>query len=319
VQRDIRKRNRQKHIRIYLAAASAAACIALLAVLLHPFFSVQDDKVSPENLFVAADSSAVNRKDIRLVLANNETITFENDADIKYDREGGFIVNTGEEQIRTSKAVADAIALNTLIVPKGKRSSLTLADGTKVWINSGSTLKFPAQFNTSKREIWVEGEIYIEVEKDEAHPFHVNTSQMVIGVTGTRFNVTAYHEDAEHSVVLVEGSVDVCVKDEKTHLSPSQMLSATGDSISVKEVNIYDYISWKEGYLHFTCEPLANILKRLSRYYDIPIGCEEDIAALECNGKLVLFDNKEEVLKTICNTIPVKYSMEEDRILVQKR
>ena len=105
------------------------------------------------------------KKDIQLVLANNRTITFEEDADIKYDKKGGITANTGIEQIKVSKEATKETTLNTLIVPKGKRSSLTLADGSKVWVNSGSTLKFPSTFKTDKREIWVDGEIYIEVEK----------------------------------------------------------------------------------------------------------------------------------------------------------
>ena len=86
-------------------------------------------------------------------------------------KKGGITANTGIEQIKVSKEATKETTLNTLIVPKGKRSSLTLADGSKVWVNSGSTLKFPSTFKTGKREIWVDGEIYIEVEKNKAHPF----------------------------------------------------------------------------------------------------------------------------------------------------
>ena len=86
-----------------------------------------------------------------------------------------------------------------------------------------------------------------------------------------------------------------------------------------KKIDVNNYISWKEGYLQFASEPLSNILKRLSRYYDTPIDCDNSIAQLKCNGKLVLFDNIEDVMKTIYNTIPIQYSHEAGRILVRKK
>ncbi|RHO70105.1 DUF4974 domain-containing protein [Parabacteroides sp. AF48-14] len=317
IQKDIERRNKQRRFRIYLTA-SAVACVALLLILLQPLFSSKNE-ITQENLLVTVDSSSVNHKDIQLVLANNKTITFEKDADIKYDKKGEITANAGAEQIKVSKTVVEETTLNTLIVPKGKRSSLTLADGSKVWINSGSTLKFPTTFDANKREIWVNGEIYIEVEKNKDQPFYVNTDRMEINVVGTQFNVTAYDEDTDYSVVLVEGCVDVSVDEEKARLQPSQMLSVSKDQISVKKINVNNYISWKEGYLQFTSEPLSNILKRLSRYYDTPIDYDENIAQLKCNGKLVLFDNLEDVMKTIYNTIPIEYSQKTDRIFVQKR
>lgn len=317
IQKDIEKRNRQRRFRIYLTA-SAVACIALLLILLQPLLSGESERVH-QTLIAAADSSLASQKDIQLVLANNKTITFEGDADIKYDKKGKITTNAGVEQIKVSKTSTEEPVLNTLIVPKGKRSSLILADGSKVWVNSGSTLKFPTTFNADTREIWVNGEIYIEVKKNEALPFHVNTSHMKIHVVGTRFNVTAYAEDVEHSVVLVEGCVDVSIEEEKARLLPNQILSVLKDQISVRKTDVNNYISWKDGYLQFASEPLSNVLKRLSRYYDRPIDCEDNIADLKCNGKLVLFENIEEVLKTIYNTIPINYLVEADRIVIQKR
>lgn len=317
IQKDIEKRNRQRRFRIYLTV-SAVACITLLLILLPPLLSGESERVH-QTLIAAADSSLASQKDIQLVLANNKTITFEGDADIKYDKKGKITTNAGVEQIKVSKTSTEEPVLNTLIVPKGKRSSLILADGSKVWVNSGSTLKFPTTFNADTREIWVNGEIYIEVKKNEALPFHVSTSHMKIHVVGTRFNVTAYAEDVEHSVVLVEGCVDVSIEKEKARLLPNQILSVLKDQISVRKTDVNNYISWKDGYLQFASEPLSNVLKRLSRYYDRPIDCEDNIADLKCNGKLVLFENIEEVLKTIYNTIPINYLVEADRIVIQKR
>ena len=317
VQKNVHKQHRQRRIRLYLSI-SAAACIILAIVLLNPLIP----PLAPSEIEVLSHTadSISNEKDIQLILANNKTITFQKDADIKYNIEGEITVETEDEQIRTSEEItAEKISQNTLIVPKGKRSSLTLPDGTKVWVNSGSTLRFPTQFNSKRREIQVEGEIFIDVVKDKTRPFYVNTTRMIIDVVGTKFNVSAYKEDEEHSVVLVEGCVDISIDSEKARLSPNQRLSASMNDISVKEIDVNNYISWKDGYLQFSSEPLRNILKRLSRYYDTPIHYDENSATLKCNGKLILFDNIEEVLETISNTIPINFQIEETGVSVQKK
>lgn len=315
VQKNIDEKYRQRRIRLLLSV-SAAACVILSVILLNPFINTPIPTEEETLSHITEDT--INKKDIQLILADNKTITFQKDTDIKYNEKGEITVNTEDEQIKTSEIIAEETSLNTLIVPKGKRSSLTLSDGTKVWINSGTTLQFPTQFDSEKREIRVEGEIFIDVVKDKTRPFYVNTNRMIIDVVGTRFNVSAYNEDVEHAVVLVEGCVDICIDSEKARLSPNQRLAASMGEISVKEVDVNNYISWKEGYLQFTSEPLTDILKRLSRYYDIPIHYDKNCAVLKCNGKLVLFDNIKEVLETISNTIPIRFQIEGTEISVQK-
>lgn len=316
VVKDIDNWKKQRRIRLYIAA-SAAACIAVLMTIFYTsLFVHHDNEKSP---LVATYDNAGNTTDIQLILADNKTISVKNDADISYDKQGEIIVNTANEQIKANKTKSEETSLNALIIPKGKRSNLTLSDGTKIWINAGSKLTFPATFKADKREIWVDGEIYIEVKKDEIRPFLVNTAHMQIEVTGTIFNVTAYNEDAEQSVVLVEGGVNVNLENENIPLTPSHMLSVKGNNISTKKINVYDYISWKDGLLQFTSEPLANILTRLSRYYNIPIVYNDNVKDLKCYGKLVLFDNVEEVMETIYNTVPITYSINDEQITIQKR
>lgn len=317
VQEDIERHKKQKRFRLYLSV-SAIACIALIVVLFR-ILSPTTEPIQEPALSVVTDTIITNQKDIQLVIAGNQTMTFKEDADIYYNKEGEIVVNSGDEQIKTTNTEPEKTKQNTLIVPKGKRSSLTLADGTKVWVNSGSTLIFPASFQSDKREIRVEGEIYIEVTKDKTRPFYVNTSRMEIEVVGTRFNVMAYEEDVMHSVVLVEGGVDVNVNNEKVRLQPDYMLSVTPAGTSTQKVSIYDYISWKDGLMQFSNEPLSNILTRLSRYYDVPISCDQQVKDIKCDGKLVLFDHIEDVLETIYHTVPIQYMMEEDSISIKKR
>lgn len=260
-------------------------------------------------------------EDILLVLGNNNSMSFDQNAYITYDNAGNVVISniTGEKVLRKKNIVNDVL-LNKLIVPKGKRSSLVLSDGSKIWINSGSTLEFPSKFEKNKREIDVNGEIYIEVVKDRNKPFIVNTSKFKIEVLGTKFNVSAYNEDKKHEVALVDGSVKIITdQGNSVEIKPNELLTISRNSLMREYVDIYNYISWKDGIFKFTSEPLENIMLRLSRYYDISIDCTNDIRDIDISGKLVLFDDPETVLNNISIIVPVKYKKEGGKIIFSKK
>ena len=317
LRKKIEKRKQKRRLRVYLSI-SAAACLALF-LLLSDFFPEKQVIIQKDILSSVSDSIITNDKDIQLILADNQTIAIEEDANIQYTAQGEIIVNAGNKQIAKKEIEQEKIRLNKLIVPNGKRSSLTLEDGTKVWINSGSSLEFPTAFDANKREIWVDGEIYIEVAKRNDCPFFVNSSRLSVEVLGTRFNVSAYKDDISHAVALVEGSVNVKIGKEKIHLKPDHMLSVTGEQLTTQSVDIYYYISWKDGLLQFSSEPLSGILTRLSRCYNVSIECDKDIENIKCTGKLVLFDNIQDVLQTIHNTISVSYTIHENKVFIKKK
>ena len=148
----------------------------------------------------------LNDKDIQLI-TDKEALSFQNDANVEFEKGGKAKIIQGNSEERTVKLAENK--LNTLIVPYGKRSVLTLSDGTKVWLNSGSVLEFPASFTGNKREITLSfGEIYIEVAPDKGKPFHVHTSDFNVIVYGTKFNLASY-VNSPKSIVLVEGSIGV--------------------------------------------------------------------------------------------------------------
>ncbi|GHV20116.1 anti-sigma factor [Bacteroidia bacterium] len=309
----IHQKEKNRKIRYFL---SVAAGIAIL--LACSYFFIPDIRNRGNQFSTIKTDGATDSKDIQLILENNETLVFSDDATIQYDN-GNVTVNSGNRKLASVKINETKQLLNKLIVPKGKRSALILSDGSKIWINSGTTLEYPTEFDKKKREINIHGEIYIEVAKNEDQPFFVNTPSFSVEVLGTRFNVSAYREDPNQSVVLVEGSVNVKTQTKKTAtLQPDQMLLISSDIFQTKRVNVYDYISWKDGLLQFQSEPLGLILNRLSRYYDVKIEYESEIRNMYCTGKLVLFDDFENVLKTITNTIPVRYEQREDKIIFNK-
>lgn len=318
IQERLQKRRRKK-IRLW-SSSVAAACVILSFFVLFPFSKEEEQ---PETIPVAEVLTNVKTeesKNIQIIIDEKESVCFDRNTDIKYDEAGDIIVLDENEEVTKIETKDKSIRKNKLIVPKGKRSSLALSDGTKVWINSGSTLEFPHTFAEDKREIFVEGEIYIEVAKEEDRPFFVNTSDVSVKVLGTRFNISSYGEDSFSNVVLVEGKVEVSCENEKIILNPDQLVVLKNNNMEVKTVNVYDYISWKDGLLQFKSEPLSLILTRISRYYDVNISYEESIQQLTCTGKLVLFDDIGQVMRTITNTAPVRFEIKnETEISISKK
>lgn len=324
---------RKRKIYVGFGKIFAAACVvALVSIGIIIHFKPAASTTSSDLVADEANSLAL-EKETRLVLAGEKTIAIEEGGDILYENGEMTISSMSQQDKRYAvDTESEEVQYNELIVPKGRRAShLILDDGSKVWVNSGSKFRFPATFAQDKREVFVEGEIYIEVAKDPKRPFFVKTSEMQVRALGTRFNVTAYRDDLSQMVVLVEGLVEVQSNDEtkKKILQPDHMLTLAGNSMDIKVANTYDFISWKDGLLQFRSQPLSMILAKISRHYDLYIDCEQDIKDLKCSGKLVLFDDPKDVLETIARTIslekpdsktvPMAYEMNGNTILLKKK
>lgn len=316
---NIYARYRRHRVRRFIYwSTSVAASLILLFLLVSPLRDFTGEKVN----VMLADVQSVRLdtiQDVQLIIGEKKTIAMAEDADISWTKEDEIEVN-GRSSNSTYKSRIDAdVTYSTLLVPYGKRSFLTLRDGTKIWINSGTELRFPANMEKKGRGIYVNGEIYIEVAKDETSPFYVRTSEFDVRVYGTKFNVTSYKADLNKSVVLVEGSVSVLTKEkeaEEIFLHPNQMYKTDQPGNKVTDVNALQYITWKDGIWQFTSERLENIVLRLSRYYGIKIHCDEISAAKSCTGKLVLFDDINETLQIIEEIFGVKYTPNQNEITI---
>ncbi|NDV63716.1 FecR family protein [Bacteroides sp. 224] len=247
-----------------------------------------------------------------LILSEEKTVSInKKESEITYNKQD---IKADEESIVKEKTAT----YNQLVIPRGKRSVLTFSDGSKVWINSGTRVIYPAEFEDKKREIYVDGEIYIEVAKDENRPFYVRTKEMNVRVLGTKFNVTAYEADSAYSVVLVEGSVQVeSEHSPKTILSPNQMFSMVNGSVETDYVDVDQYTSWIYGLYRFKSAPLSHVLNRLSIYYGINIESEPSFSQIKCSGKIDLKDDFEVVLNGLTFVAPIKYTYDEQKATYQ--
>lgn len=313
----ILQKAKQRKRRISLYSVSAAACIA--ALVIFTLFSL--DFLSKKESLQAKTEEIRDVQEIQLILPDNQVLSFGEDADITYNTKGEVSVSLANEQHSTVKVAQGRAQWNRLIVPKGKRSSLKLADGSKVWVNAGTTLEFPTVFEGKKRELFVDGEIYIDVTKNGKSPFYVGTEQFTVKVLGTKFNVLAYARDPFQSVVLEDGEVEVIpasVSHPKVRLKPDEMLRMEEGKYRVETVNVGEYTSWKDGFLQFSSESLPTVLSRLERYYGIDISYDPALRDMKCTGKLVLFDEIEEVLKVIMKSVPVKMEKRGNTIYITK-
>ncbi len=310
------KRRKLKNRRLFIFSTAVAATIALLLYINFQF----TEKSSTDNgirEFAYNNIPVFETTETQLFVSDNKVISVsDKESVIQYDSTSVKITSkttspeTAEQEI-SKEEIAD---FNQLVIPKGKRSFLTLADGTQVWVNSGTRLVYPSRFAADKREIFVDGEIYIDVKPDHERPFIVQTGDMNVRVLGTRFNVQAYHSDGQKRVVLQSGSVKISsgTSKEEIILKPAEMYEATNTNETVKAVNVDNYISWINGIYICDSERLDFILTRLSRYYGKEIAVDERAAKLKCNGKLDLKDNLNDVLHVLQYIVPIEHTKEND-------
>lgn len=197
------------------------------------------------------------------------------------------------------------IAFNEVRVPNGQRTELTLSDGSKVWLNSGTTFEFPRSFNEHSRYVKLEGEAYFEVQKDKV-PFIVSSAYGDIKVLGTKFNVQAY-DNMNFQTTLEEGKINFKNPIGERTLAPGQQLTLTDDKrLVVKNIDAQLASLWKKGIISFEQEPLAEIGKKLERHFDIHIEMDQQLASLKFTGE-VFSESISEVMEYINKTKPINY------------
>lgn len=236
-----------------------------------------------------------------------------NDSFIDYKSTNGEVIvkNKDQEEKIDNSSIQKEAVLNQVVVPYGQRQRVLLSDGTLVQLNAGSKLAFPASFTGKTREVFLKGEGFFEVSKNAQMPFIVRTNQIDIKVLGTTFNISAYAEEQFVTTVLLEGKVNIEEKDklftnEKFTLTPGQacFYSIADKHSNIKEVNVNDYVLWKDGLYKFEDMPLREVVNRVRRYYNMSIQIsDEHLANTLVSGKLVLTGDFAEVMQYLSKTV----------------
>jgi ferric-dicitrate binding protein FerR (iron transport regulator) len=233
----------------------------------------------------------------------------------------------------TNEAV-DNSATNTIVTPKGRQYQLSLSDGTKIWLNAGTSLTYPVHFDDDARVVEVHGEAYFEVQKAKSWPFFVKTSLQQIEVLGTHFNVSAYDEDRFTKTTLVEGSLQVSPSKAETAsrlsipffsknttiLVPGQqaLMDQERKDIRVDQVDPKEIISWRENIFVFNNEEIKEVMKKVSRWYVVEVIYQEGMEGKRIGGTIPRFEAVEKLMDALKETGLLNYKMEGGRIVIMK-
>ena len=298
------KAKRKNYFLIGLSSAASVAILVGCFFLLKSYSSVLDPDIATFAVNTKADLPLT--EETLLILAEDNVVSLkEKETEITYN---SVEIKTNQESIQKEKSAA----YNQLVIPRGKRSVLTFADGSKVWVNAGTRVIYPVEFEKDKREIYVDGEIYIEVARDENRPFYVRTKDMNVRVLGTKFNVTAYESEAIRSVVLAQGCVQVeTARTPKAILAPNQMFSSADGKENISQVDVEQAISWINGLYCFQSADLGIVLQRLSTYYGVNVEFDPALSKIKCSGKIDLKDNFETVINGLTFVAPISYAYDE--------
>lgn len=302
-----------------------AAVVFLIASGVVIFFSGESnrDEMSSQPKVVAIADEVVPGK-------NRATLTLDGEPAISLDEvKNGLLVQQGNITISKradghlvySSIVNEKSAINPVfnkvVTPRGGQYQLVLADGTKVWLNAASSLRFPVAFSGKSRLVQLEGEAYFEVAKNSKMPFVVKTKQMNVDVLGTHFNVSAYADEDAVRTTLLEGSVRLTAAAKKAMLKPGeQAVFGKDQNLQVMKANAEDAVAWKNGYFVFDNENIQSIMRKVSRWYDVSVVYKGNIDQKEFGGTVSRFNSVSSVLKSLELTGTVHFKQEGRRIIV---
>ena len=324
----IGNRKKDSVVRLFtLWRVAAAVIIVLLCVGGYFLFGKrQKESAAAGNVAVSSknDVPPGGNKAV-LTLANGSTITLDSTGNGLVAQQGNARVlktNSGQLTYNSADEQPAKVLYNTLATPRGGQYQLILPDGSKVWLNAASSLRFPTVFTGKERKVEITGEAYFEIAPNAAMPFIVTKGDVSIAVLGTHFNVNAYDDEAAIKTTLLEGSVSVSRLSSPVSriLKPGQQaqLSAQSNSIRVEEnVNTEAVIAWKKGLFNFEDDNITDIMRQLSRWYDINTDYAGQVSGLRYSGIIQRQVNISKVLDMLELAGGAHFTIEGKKIMVK--
>jgi transmembrane sensor len=310
-----------RRLRLWPRVAVAAAVFIIICSVGLLYLSKQQDRlVNPTTL---VNDVAPGRAGATLTLANGEKILINDALSGNIANQSGVKISKAKDgqiiyEILDQKS--EEIGYNTLTTTRGEQVNVRLPDGTVVFLNAATTLKYPTSFaKMSKREVTITGEGYFEVFKNKTQPFIVTTAHQQIEVLGTHFNVNSYHDEPATKTTLLEGSVKISSVAGSEILKPNQQSILTGRKITVREVDTEEIVAWKNNEFLFKDDDFRTNMRKIARWYNIEVIYEDDAPN---SFKLGGFSSRSTSLKTILKlmeqTGKVHFKIEGKKVYVSK-
>lgn len=303
------------------AAAAAAAVIIVSSLFVFKTNDRQEPAVAQVKTDGRDDVAAPEQNYARITLADGNTVDLNSSASGSLASQGRMEVIKTEEGLIVYKVAAGkvdgTVQLNTLTNPKGSSViGMVLEDGTKVWLNAGSSLTYPVAFVEKERKVSITGEAYFEVAKNRLKPFKVSRDKMEIQVLGTHFNVNAYSDDPDMKVTLLEGSVKVSNGLASGMLKPGQQAKIKDQKVDIQhEVNLDQVMAWKNGFFSFEKASVAAVMREVARWYNIEVVYNGAVPNEYFGGDLRRDARLSSVLKVLEKT-GVKFRIEGNKVTV---
>jgi transmembrane sensor len=302
-----------------LMRAAAILVFALAGIL---FFYHQHSAPSEQiakNKPVKADIAPGSNKAI-LTLANGSKLILNNAKNGDLSTQAGAKV-VKQDSLISYKAIAansTEVSYNTITIPKGGQYQLILADGTKVWLNAASSLRFPTAFTGKDRTVELTGEAYFEVAKNKDKPFNVKTAAQTVQVLGTHFNINAYSNEMNVKTTLLEGSVKVYTARSSMMISPGQqsVLQNNGTFEIKRDPDMDEVVAWKNGVFQFNKADIQTVMRQIARWYDIDVEFKGKLPGDLYRGKISRNVNVSQVLK-ILELSGINFTIEGRKIIVR--
>ncbi len=318
-----KKRRKTARLHVFLRYVAVILIPVGIATILLTINNIESGNVELESRISAIEPGSSKAE---LLLASGKVIHLEEQDTLLKEADGTKIHNqSGMLQYKNNEKKPKKETHNSLKIPQGGEYRLQLSDGTKVWLNSATSFKYPTHFVGNKRIVYLEGEAFFEVAHNSKMPFVVKTKNMNVKVFGTQFNVMAYQDEAISQTTLVEGSVGVEIKNETgilhtAMLKPNMQAEYLRGNVkgNIKEVRASLYTGWKNGKFQFDDEDLGSIMRKLSRWYGVKFFVQnQQVRNQKFSGEMKRFEDFSSVLNLLEYGSKVKFEIQEDFVIVK--
>jgi hypothetical protein len=289
-------KHQPKVFKIFASRNVAAAVIGLMVISAGVYYGTRHtakDVALAKNKTVVKHDADPGKNEAVLTLDNGEKVVLDSarigtlakkgNVSVKKTKDGQLVYQVEEGK---ASATNGPVAYNTISTPRGGQYQVILPDGSKIWLNAASSLKFPTAFTGSQRDVELTGEAYFEVAKNPSKPFMVNVNALKVKVLGTHFNINAYSDEDDIKTTLLEGSVRLASGNSHNLLKPGEQGIVKGNNIRVIEVDAERTAAWKNGFFDFNRASIRDIMKQLSRWYNIEVVYNGKVSDDEFMGRI---------------------------------